>query len=544
MCGIFFEARDNRDETSVASIEERFQKMRHRGPDGSNFITKQINIGGHHFYYGFHRLSIMNPSAGVNQPFGIHNTIAICNGEIYNWRELICEIQVFRHLNINSDCEILPYLYEHCGRNFLEMIKKLDGEFAIILHDLATDTVYAARDFMGMRPLYYGVGNFFELQLASELKAIDGHALHIEPRHIYSWNVGTADIEQYSPYKYWNFPTIDAEQPDLSNIIDNIYMLLQQSVRDRIYADRQIGCLLSGGLDSSIVVSLVSKLIPNIQCFVIGTDDSPDVAAAKKVAEFLKVPLHVVPFDAVSGLEAIPEVISALETYDITTVRASTPQYLLAKWISMNTDIKVILSGEGSYELFKNGYLYTKIFSDPRELHKEGQRLLSELYLFDCLRTDRSMSAFGLEVRVPFLSKELVNYIFSLAPEFFVYSNEPFNGLNRNIEKALLRQVAKKYGLLPDEIIMRSKEAFSDAVGFSWRNEIIEYCDRAAASKATEAETTSMEVSSPEARWYKQIFDKLFPGQSHILPHYWMPKRYGVSDPSAVAIRELDTESS
>jgi asparagine synthase (glutamine-hydrolysing) len=382
---------------------------------------------------------------------------------------------------------------------------------------------------MGIRPLYYSCENN-NLTISSELRSINGKAQHILPRNIYKFNMnqGKPNIEIE---EYWNFPSpTKYELNDLNTIYSNLYNLLSSSVKNRSNADRQIGCLLSGGLDSSLIASLVSNFCPNIQCFVIGGTDSPDVIAAQKVATFLNLPLIVVPFDPIISLNSIPDVINSLETYDITTIRASTPQWHLAKWISENTDIKVVLSGEGSDELF-NGYLYTKLYNDAQELTNESNRLLSELYLFDCLRTDRTMSAFGLEVRVPFLNKELIEYVKNLDPEYLISSKILFNNLDRTMEKALLRNMVNKYDLLPQEIIWRSKEAFSDAVGFSWKNTITDY-----SAKSTDYKIEIRDHLTPistEAEWYRQIFDKQFPNQEKILPHYWMPKKFQTNDPSA-----------
>jgi asparagine synthase (glutamine-hydrolysing) len=509
MCGIYF--------TNCIKCDtlKNFDKLSKRGPDGSMILRKNNK-----YFYGFHRLAIINPIIGVNQPIQYKNIVVLCNGEIYNWKTLS---QLF-DIKVKSDCELLIYLYFEFGKNFKKVIQWLDGEFAIILHDLNIDKVYVARDFMGMRPLYYSFNN--DLTISSELKGIASKTQHIIPRSIYTFDLEKNNLE-VEPY--WEFSK--SRHPNiipLHTIYNELYQILSDSVRARVESDKPIGCLLSGGLDSSIIVSLVAKIYRNIRCFVIGANDSPDVVAAKKVANYLSLPLEVVPFDKNIALNTIPNVIQSLETYDITTIRASTPQWHLAKWISENTDIKVIISGEGSDELFMNGYAYTKLYDNANELWEEGERLLEELYLFDCLRTDRTMATWGLEVRVPFLHKYLVDFVRKLDPELLMYSETPYQGLDRSIEKSLLRHMAYQYYLLPDEIIWRPKEAFSDAVGFSWKDTIEKHT-----RDYKIQERKHLTPISSEAEWYRQIFDEQFPDNEEILQHYWMPKKFQTNDPSA-----------
>jgi asparagine synthase (glutamine-hydrolysing) len=548
MCGIFFTNQTKEDTLS------KFQSLQHRGPDGSQVLFREI--ANNTCFYGFHRLAIINPQVGVNQPFQRNNAVLLCNGEIYNWRDLA---RLF-DITVESDCELLLHLYFKFERDFTKVIQWLDGEFAIILHDIEKDVVYVARDFMGIRPLYWvydsvtycensmsnqepGNGEVTELVpdipprliISSEMRAMLNsvgaaeNISHIIPRHIYKFtNVARTMVVD----TYWNSPRrvyiLDPAKDSLSSIYYDMYNILYQSVLARVAADRPVGCLLSGGLDSSIIAAFASKICKKLQCFVIGAEDSPDVVAAKKVAAHLKVHLNVVNFDVDAALKAIPDVINSLETYDITTIRASTPQWHLAKWISQNSPIKVILSGEGSDELFMNGYAYTKLYTSSEELWIEGDRLIQELYMFDCLRTDRTMAAWGLEVRVPFLQKCLVEYVRGLDPDLFLYSKTPYCGLDRSIEKALLRNMATRYGLLPDEIIWRPKEAFSDAVGFSWKDIISQHC-----AHIVPCARDHLTPISPEAEWYRSIFDEQFPKMAGILPHYWMPKKFNTNDPSA-----------
>lgn len=512
MCGIFF----SNNTTNIEDEYNLFNKIHHRGPDSSNFQTK------YDFVYGFHRLGIIHPNANYNQPFFYKDIVVLCNGEIYNWKQLIKDYDLPKEDKLSSDCEVLIYLYEKLDRNFEKMVSLLDGEFAIILHDHSKKLVYACRDFMGIRPLYYesnsrpGTDTYFKI--ASEIKCFDKNSVvsHILPRFVYKFFLETnKGIKHISTKKYWEFPQYQLENKNEEQIIDDLYSLLCKSVSSRLLeTDRPIGCLLSGGLDSSLIVSIASKINPNIQCFTIGLDNSPDVNAAKIVAEYLSVPLCIIPFDIKHAISSIPDVIKHLETYDITTIRASTPQYLIADYIKKNTDIKVVLSGEGSDEIF-SGYIYSKLAPTPDDLWKDGVRLLSELYLFDCLRTDRTIASAGLEVRVPFLNRDLVDYSLKINPELRMCDNR--------MEKYLLRKMAKKYKLLPESIYTRQKEAFSDAVSnnsTSWYRSI-----------------QSKIYPLKEKEWYSQLFNEFYPNQEHILPHYWMPKWSNTDDPSATTLK-------
>jgi asparagine synthase (glutamine-hydrolysing) len=307
-------------------------------------------------------------------------------------------------------------------------------------------------------------------------------------------------------------------------------------------SDRPIGCLLSGGLDSSLVTSIVSRHLPNLHCFSIGLNESSvDIIAAKKVANFLKIPIenhHIVNFTIEEGLSAIRDVIYHLESYDITTIRASTPQYLLAKYIRTNTDIKVLYSGEGSDELFA-GYQYSKSAPSDKDLHFDTIRLLSELYLYDNLRTDRTTAAWGLEVRVPFLDKKFTQYVLELDPKLKRSSMEV-------MEKMLLRNSFKEGNYLPDEILYRPKEAFSDAVSskeVSWYKSLNVYINQAVSDEQLGDASIKYPYNTPqtkEALYYRDIFSELYPIKNidQVIPHYWLPKWQGnVQDPSATVLK-------
>jgi asparagine synthase (glutamine-hydrolysing) len=525
MCGIFF--------TSIPYLSqqqsyEAFTRIRHRGPDQSVYVS----IGDQ--TYGFHHLAITTHLTST-QPFRTHSCRVLCNGEIYNWKQLAQQYD----LPVESDCEVIAHLYSLLG--FEHMIQSLDGEFALIIHDTYTQKVYAARDFMGIRPLYmyHGKDGF---ALASEIKSISGHGRvqHIIPRTFYTFDIDRNTVDTQI---YWHFPNAGREifyRP--TKLLARLYTLLHDSVRDRLYSKRPIGCLLSGGIDSSLIAALASKHIPNLQCFTIGAETSPDVKAARQVAEFLKVPLTVVDFSEDEGLASIIPVIYHLETFDITTIRASIPQFLLAKWIRTHTDVRVILSGEGSDELF-SGYVYSKRAPNAKALYEDGVRLLDELYQYDCLRTDRVMAAWGLEVRVPFLQRQLVQFVLSLDPEYRLCKETTFNGIDRYMEKMLLRSMIQYQRLLPETITFRPKEAFSDAVSSDrelWYQTIQKWIEPFESFESFVCEPinrmTGLQPISKESHYYRKVFDCLYPGQSHILKQYWMPRWSECSDPSATVL--------
>ena len=528
MCGIFF---TSKDEYGAHDTLQQFLKLTHRGPDGWQLL--KFNK----MSFGFHRLSIINPKSGINQPIQKNEIIVICNGEIYNWQILI---KTYLLPKVKSDCEIIPYLYDVCGRDFLKMVKLLDGEFAIVLYDVNQHAIYAARDFMGIRPLYYNKYKNDVLTIASELKAIHDTADHILPRKVYRFDLTT---KQSVTTTYWSFP-LNITYPSLSKMIKEIYSKLYKSIYLRLESDKPVGCLLSGGLDSSIIAAMAASIKPRIPCFVIGMEDSDDIISAKKVADFIGCPLHVVPFNPDEGVFQLSNVINALETYDVTTIRASTPQYLLAKWIKENTDIRVILSGEGSDELFA-GYIYSKLAPNAYELKQDRIRLLSELYLYDCLRTDRSTAAHGLEVRVPFLQKDLINCVLEYNPQYFMSGQ--FEG---NIEKALLREMCRMYNLLPVDIINRPKEAFSDAVSGSFNNKkttwksyiqqnicsVYKQHYKTTHSLLPRASMVFNTNEQNEKDLYLKIFNQLYPNKKNVLPKYWMPNWCNVNDPSATVL--------
>jgi asparagine synthase (glutamine-hydrolysing) len=345
----------------------------------------------------------------------------------------------------------------------------------------------------------------------------------------------TTDIEWHPYFNYGSEFTASMSLDNEIYVKSQLHDLLVQAVDKRLASDRKIGFLLSGGLDSSLVVAIATRLLgPElIECFTIGLEGSPDVEASKKVVEYLGIKNHhIVYFTIEDGLKVIPDVIKTIESYDTTTVRASTAQYLMAKYISENTDVKVILSGEGSDEIF-NGYFYSRNAPDLASLHQDSVRLIEELYMFDNLRTDRTMAGFGLEVRCPFLDHEFVSFVKRVNPQLLKPSDLV-------IEKKILRDSFENY--LPNEILYRKKAAFSDAVSnaeTSWYKSVI----KLASETISQSDVTSCvyEINKPmtiDALYYRRIFETYYPGRDNIIEHYWLPKfqEKEVYDPSATVL--------
>lgn len=528
MCGIFvFLSHKKYD---VKCLLAEFYKLAHRGPDnykcqvscrGSDNSDQAI------FFVGFHRLAIIDQNRVSDQPFTSNNVHLVCNGEIYNYKQLIIDHKL--STTTNSDCEVILLLYIKYGIE--ETIRLLDGEFAFVLVDENTQKIYAGRDIFGVRPLFFGKSDSIVV-FASEAKSLINTVEHVEPFIPGTFmEIDSEALGQEKTKKYYLFPNVNIID-NKSLITKNINTLLTEAIHKRLQSDRPLGTLLSGGLDSSIVTSVVSRQVKNLHCFSIGLDDSYDIIAAKKVAEYLNINNHhVIHFTIQEGIEALEDVIYTLETYDVTTIRASIPQYLMGKYISNNTNIKVLLSGEGSDELF-GGYKYSRDAPSEYELLEDSKRLLSELYMYDNLRTDRTMARWGLEVRVPFLDKNFVNYVLTMDPKA---------KMQNSLEKLILRESFEE-NYLPKEILYRSKAAFSDAVSsksVTWYKELIKHIENLISDDDFNRNTYLHNPPlTKEGMYYRQIFDKYFPNGSKFINKYWMPKWQNktITDPSATVL--------
>lgn len=533
MCGIWLYL------TSQGSSpeHEKYQEIQHRGPDASKIIA--LANGKMVFY----RLAIQDISDNGMQPFIVkqdHTTYYLmCNGEIYNWKSLVTKYDL--QLSSHSDCEVILALYLKLNKDIKKVLEEIRGEFAFILLRVENDVVegYAARDPYGVRPLFVGYDQS-TLQFSSLLKGITTpDAKQMEPGQYYYFKNHQIMMQSY----FYSVAKFNINPQDIDREITN---RLIQAVKDRLTSDRPIGALLSGGLDSSLVVAIAHKLLKApLQVFSIGLKgcDSTDVFYAQQVIDHLGIRehAHIVYLDPQEALERIEKVIWECESYDITTIRASIMQYSIAKYIYENTDIKVILNGDGADEL-QMGYLYFRLAPDEESARSESIKLLNEIHFFDGLRVDRCISACGLEARVPYLDVNLVDYFLNIPDDLKVPSKQ-------RQEKWLIRNAFKNLypDMLPDSVLFRQKEAFSDGVSSvedSWYKRLQNYIECKVSDEEYENERTKFTLNTPiskESYYYRKIFHQLF-GQKYenITPHFWQPNFTSVKDPSA---RKLETYS-
>ena len=496
MCGILaiyckYEEKDI--EQCLTSIKI----LSNRGPDKSILITEPHIVG-------FTRLAIVDKSENAMQPFKAGNITALCNGEIYNHKELISKYEL--ECYSESDCECILHLYKKVG--WEKTFSLLRGDFAAVIID--GDNMYFGRDVVGVRPLFIGRTRSGNLALASYARALVdfcSDVKQVKPGYAH-YNVKSNEIT-FMEYKIQY--SLITEEDKVKTLIKE---KLTKSVKDRLMSDRPIGSLLSGGLDSSLIVSILCKLIgaENVRTYSIGMKGSQDLAYAKIVADKLGTIHNEIIFNSEEALTVIPDVIRDLESYDITTIRASIPMWILAKWIRKNTDDIVLFSGEGADELFC-GYLYFHCAPDAKQLKAESIRLVKNLYLYDVLRADRCISSHGLELRVPFLDYNMIELCSNMSGDLLKPSN--------NIEKHILRKSFSD-GYLPDERLWRRKEAFSDGVSSTdkkWYQHIEEYVSHIITDDIYDKD----KFPSPEAQYYRMIYDKIFPTYQPVCD-YWMPK--------------------
>lgn len=521
-----------------AQVLDMSKKIRHRGPDWSGVYTGDNAILSHE------RLSIVDPLSG-KQPLVSDDgkIILAANGEIYNHKEIRKEFEGKYNFQTGSDCEAIIPLYKKFRESgdFTLMIEKLSGIFAFALYDSENDVYLVARDEIGVIPLYQGWDKAGRYYVASELKALEGECQTIEefPNGHYFYSKDEKPVRWYK--REWenfdavkNNPRATDDKGEIINpsVIEKVRNGLESAVKQQLMSDVPYGVLLSGGLDSSIIAAITQKFSkkriesdskeaawwPQLHSFAIGLEGSPDLIAAQKAADYIGTVHHEVHFTIQEALDALPDVIYHIETYDITTVRASTPMYLLARVIK-SMGIKMVLSGEGSDELF-GGYLYFHKAPDAKEFHEELVRKMSKLHLYDCLRANKSLMAWGVEGRVPFLDKEFIDIAMSLNPSDKMNIRLP-NGKQR-MEKWILRKAFED--MLPEEICWRQKEQFSDGVGYNW----IDTLKKMTEEKVSDAEFARREnrfpVNPPKTKeeyYYREIYSKLFPSDSaaKVVPH-------------------------
>lgn len=572
MCGIFFVQNFFNQDTlkkykefileNIKSYQTDFSKISHRGPDNSIFLNDRQFSNDYACFWGFHRLAINGQTPESNQPFFIKNCRLICNGEIYNFRNLITEFGLEEEYKSKSDCEIIIHLYKKLG--IRDMLRRLDGVFAFVLHDYDTSTTYVARDPVGVRSLFisghdYAYSN--AMIVSSELKGINEcfrpNAKQFPPGcyATYSKTATTAfdkantDTPFFNFYSYYenvaishdvltgqtervyNYPIIEASE---ENICANIAALFEDAVVKRLMSERKVGALLSGGLDSSSVVAIMCRHMPakDLNTYSIGLKGSTDLMWARKVADYLGTNHHEVCLTEEEFLGAIEETVRQIESYDTTSVRASVPNYLISKYIAANTDDCVIYCGDMSDEIFGSYRGFMKA-QNEEDFKRENERMVRDVCYFDLLRSDKSISGAGLEARVPFADKKFLQYVMGIPPRYKMFSDE-------RIEKYIFRKAFD--GLLPDDILWRRKEAFSDGVSGherSWFQIIRDYVDM----KVTDEEYNTYkngclktEHNVPydkESYYYRTVFERFYPGCEQTIPYFWRHPFCEEKDPSA-----------
>lgn len=520
MCGLLAY---NGDVHLLENFESVFETLKHRGPDHTEILKSSNNEAS----LCFHRLSIMDPNERGHQPFVDEETgsISVCNGEIYNHEKLRSDYASVYEFKSHSDCEVILPIFKDVGLEGL--CQKLDSEFALVIWDNKHKKLLAARDPIGIRPLYYGYSDSGQIMFASEIKVLHPYCKKIEafpPGHYF-------DGEEFKQYR--DLTSVVTHSPkNLEKHLKDIQEKLIEGVRKRLIADVPVGFLLSGGLDSSLVCGIAHKLLnKKIATFSVGLDHNPiDIGYAKIVADFLKTDHHEVYFNKDDTLGVLDKLIFYLETWDITTIRASIGMYIVCKYIKEKSPYKVVLTGEISDELF--GYKYTDFAPSGEEFQKEAKKRVDELHMYDVLRADRCIASNSLEARVPFGDLDFVETVMKIDPEFKMNKT--------GMGKWLLRKAFDGMNLIPDEILWREKAAFSDAVGHS----MVDYLKAHAEELYTEQDVLAAKEKYPhgtpftkESLLYRDIFEKHFSGRSSLIKDFWMPNRdwanCDVKDPSA-----------
>lgn len=552
MCGILgiFGAKDTA--TLRPHALKMASTMRHRGPDWSGIYSDDSAILAHE------RLSIVDVESGAQPLHDIKTKrVLAVNGEIYDHLQLRTFLKKPHDWQTKSDCEILLYLYDEFGAEFLQ---KVDGIFAFCLYDPTTKEYFIARDHIGIVPLYIGWDRKGVLYIASEMKAIEPYCEKLQefpPGHYYKGS----SLKSSDDIIQWYQPKWMTEISTTKVSLEKLREELEKSVKKQLMCDVPYGVLLSGGLDSSLIASIIAKFSrkrieskdqeeawwPRVHSFSIGLKDSPDLKFAKIVAQHIGSVHHECIYTVQEGIDALRDVIYHIETYDVTSIRASTPMYLMARKIK-SMGIKMVLSGEGADEIF-GGYLYFHMAPSKEEFHQETVRKLQKLSKYDCLRANKSMAAWGVEARVPFLGKDFLDYAMSIDPK------DKMCGMGEDgkakPEKYILRKAFEGY--LPESILWRQKEQFSDGVGYGWIDSLKAYAQEKVSDEMITAATEKFPVHTPttkEAYLYRQIFEELFPSKEAALTveygpsiacssptaYRWSQQFQGMADPSGRAV--------
>ncbi len=529
MCGIVcaFDLKQ-KSEDLRPQILEMSKTIRHRGPDWSGIYSDDKAIMAHE------RLAIVDPASGKQPLFSPDKKLVLAaNGEIYNHRELRKQFEGKYDFQTQSDCEVILALYQEKGVDFVD---EMNGIFGFAIYDTEKDEYFIARDHMGIIPLYIGWDQNGTFYVASELKALEGICTKIElfpPGHYMSSKDGEF-------VKWWNrdwreYDNVKDNETSIAKVKD----ALEAAVKRQLMSDVPYGVLLSGGLDSSVTSAIAKKYAqlrvesddkqaawyPQLHSFSVGLEGSPDLAAAQKVADHIGTVHHEIKFTIQEGLDAIKDVIYNIETYDITTIRSSTPMYLMARVIK-SMGIKMVLSGEGADEIF-GGYLYFHKAPNAKEFHEETVRKIDKLHMYDCLRANKSLAAWGIEGRVPFLDKEFMDVAMSLNPK-----DKMING--ERMEKWIIRKAFED--MLPESVAWRQKEQFSDGVGYSWIDTLKEIVNKEVSDEQMENAKYRFPIQTPQNKeefYYRSIFEEHFPSDAAALS---VPQEASVACSTATAL--------
>jgi asparagine synthase (glutamine-hydrolysing) len=542
MCGIWsLLSKTSLLNQNLTPYHNSFMKIQNRGPDNSVFKLIDNNI-----ILGFHRLAMIDVSDNGNQPFELKNDTkllySICNGEIYNYKELINQYNL--STTSGSDCEVILHLYNIFGIE--QMIKLFKGVFSIIIYEYDfinhVQTVHVIDDRIGVRPLFYSQSDN-QIGLSSEIKGLSDifDKVHRFPPGHYA-TINSDHQIKFTQYYNYVYNQVDYT---IDQVYQNIRNTFYDAIKKRIQSDRPVCALLSGGLDSSIVAAIANQIIKNenpqntLKTFTIGLEGGTDIEYAEMVAKHIGSDHTTIIVTEQDFINSIDNVIYSIESYDTTTVRASVGQFKISEFIANNTDYKCILCGDGSDELL-GGYLYFHNCPSPLDFHNECVRLIKDIHIYDSLRADRAVAHHGLELRVPFLDQDFVNCIMSINPEI----RKP---LSNQMEKIMFRKAFENTNLLPTQILMRRKEAFSDGVSSkskSWYQILQDNINKMITDDDFNKSVLQYEINKPktkESLYYRRIFNKYFGNNDQVIPYMWMPKWCGdINDPSARVLQHYN----
>lgn len=553
MCSIFgiLDIKEHPEALRRTALEMS-RRLRHRGPDWEGIYQ------GDHAIVVHERLSIVDPANGAQPLYNKDKThVLAANGEIYNHKDLKKELKDPYEFSTGSDCEVILPLYEEFKKTGEIFLDRLVGDFAFLIYDATDNTYFIARDHIGIVPLYVGTDSEGRFYVSSEMKALTPVCDTVKEFPPGSYLYSKLDHEFHSYYKrdWMEYDKVKDNKTEVSDLKD----ALMDSVRRQLMCDVPYGVLLSGGLDSSVISAIAKYYAPSrveddgkseawyprLHSFAIGLKDAPDLKKARVVADYLGTVHHEIHYTVQEGIDALRDVIYHIETYDVTTIRASTPMFLMARYIKA-MGIKMVLSGEGSDEIF-GGYLYFHKAPDSKEFHEELVRKLSQLHLYDCLRANKSLMAWGVEGRVPFLDKKFLDVAMRINPQDKMCPG-------KTIEKKVLREAFD--GMLPDEVLWRQKEQFSDGVGYSWIDALRDYAEEQVSDRKFAERADRFPVNTPvtkEAYLYREIFEEIFmlPSAVKTVPYgksvacstetaiAWDEKFKNMADPSGRAVTDV-----